>query len=61
METERSHKSRMTVLLSLNAAAILIVGVLISSAIWLNGGIQFRAVDERSDIVSDTAGAMELP
>ena len=60
METERPHKSRMTVLLSLNAAAILIVGVLIASAIWLNGGIQFRAVDERSDIVSDTAGEMEL-
>ena len=60
METERPNKNRMTVLLSLNAAAILIVGVLIASAIWLNGGIQFRAVDERSDIVSDTAGEMEL-
>ncbi len=60
METERPNKNRMTVLLSLNAAAILIVGVLIASAIWLNGGIQFRAVDERSDIVGDTAGEMEL-
>ena len=54
------HKSRMTILLSLNAAAILIAGVLITSAIWLNGGITFRAVDERSDIVADTTGTMEL-
>ncbi|MBR0467755.1 hypothetical protein IJJ53_02485 [Candidatus Saccharibacteria bacterium] len=50
----------MTILLSLNAAAILIAGVLITSAIWLNGGITFRAVDERSDIVADTTGTMEL-
>ncbi len=54
------RKSRMTILLSLNAAAILIAGVLITSAIWLNGGITFRAVDERSDIVADTTGTMEL-
>lgn len=60
MEKERPRKSRMTILLSLNAAAILIAGVLITSAIWLNGGITFRAVDERSDIVSDTTGTMEL-
>ena len=50
MSTVEHHKpSRLTVLLSLNAAAILIAGVLIASAIWLNGGIEFRAVDERSD------------
>ena len=60
MEAKRPHKSRMTILLSLNAAAILIAGVLITSAIWLNGGITFRAVDERSDIVSDATGEMEL-
>lgn len=60
MEKERPRKSRMTILLSLNAAAILIVGVLITSAIWLNGGIQFRAVDERSDIVRDATGEMAL-
>ena len=52
--------SKTTILLSLNAAAIVIAGVLISSAIWLNGGITFRAVDERSDIVEDTLGEMEL-
>ena len=60
METAQPHKSRITILLSINAAAILIAGVLITSAIWLNGGITFRAVDERSDIVADTTGTMEL-
>ena len=50
----------MTILLSLNAAAVLIAGILITSAIWLNGGIDFRAVDERSDIVADTTGEMAL-
>lgn len=53
-------RNRATILLSLNAAAILIAGVLIASAIWLNGGIKFRAVDERSDIVADSNGTMEL-
>lgn len=50
----------MTILLSVNAAAILVAGILISSAIWLNGGITFRAVDERSDIVDGKTGATEL-
>lgn len=44
--------NRMTILLSLNAAAVLIAGVLIASAIWLKGGVTFRAVDERSDIIA---------
>ena len=60
MDNKPSGKSRTTVLLSINAAAILVAGILVSSAIWLNGGIEFRAVDERSDIVEDTAGTMEL-
>lgn len=60
MEAKGPHKNRLTILLSLNAAAILIVGVLITSAIWLNGGINFRAVDERSDIVEDSTGEMTL-
>ena len=47
------QNSRLTILLSLNAAAILIVGIGIISAIWLNGGLEFRAVGERSDIVSN--------
>ncbi|MBQ2622958.1 hypothetical protein IJG12_01405 [Candidatus Saccharibacteria bacterium] len=61
MEEPRPPKNnKTTILLSVNAAAILIAGVLISSAIWLNGGLTFRAVDERSDIVEDTIGEMEL-
>lgn len=60
MDNKPSGKSRTTILLSINAAAILVAGILVSSAIWLNGGIKFRAVDERSDIVEDTAGTMEL-
>ena len=50
-ETERKQPKKINLLLSLNAAAILIAGVLIASAIWLNGGVNFRVVDERSDTV----------
>ncbi|MBQ2672693.1 CAP domain-containing protein [Candidatus Saccharibacteria bacterium] len=53
-------KPKTTILLSLNAAAILVAGILISSAIWLNGGINFRAVDERSDIVDGKVSETEL-
>ncbi len=60
MDAKKPNRSRLAVLLSINAAAILIAGVLVSSAIWLNGGIEFHAVDERSDIVKDTTGTMEL-
>ena len=60
MNENKTHRNRITILLSVNAATILIVGVLITSAIWLNGGIEFRAVDERSDIVSDSTGTTEL-
>ncbi len=60
MESPKPKNNKLTILLSLNAAAVLVAGVLIASAIWLNGGIEFRAVDERSDIVEDTAQEMEL-
>ena len=60
MESKKPLRSRTTILLSLNAAAILVAGVLISSALWLNGGMVFRAVDERSDIVSGTASETAL-
>ncbi|MDO4611711.1 MAG: CAP domain-containing protein [Candidatus Saccharibacteria bacterium] len=53
-------QSRSTILWSINAAAILIAGILVSSAIWLNGGIEFRVVGERSDVVEDAAGEMAL-
>ena len=49
-------QTRVTVLLSINAVAILIAGVLIAGAIWLNGGIDFKVVGEHSDEVS---GAIE--
>ncbi len=55
-----AKKSKMTILLSINAAAILIAGVLITSAIWLNGGVEFRVVGERSDIVCGKVGETEL-
>ena len=60
MEKERLRSRKMTILLSVNAAAVLIAGVLISSSIWLNGGLKFRAVDERSDIVDDDVKELEL-
>ena len=60
MESTQPKNNKVIILLSLNAAAVLVAGVLIASAIWLNGGIEFRAVDERSDIVEDTVGEMEL-
>ncbi|MBQ3470226.1 hypothetical protein IJH23_00735 [Candidatus Saccharibacteria bacterium] len=60
MNEEPKHANKTTILLSINAAAILVAGVLISSAIWLNGGIEFRAVGERSDIVEDEMGELAL-
>ena len=51
-------QTKMTILLSVNAAAILIAGVLISGSILLNGGLDFRVVDERSD---EIAGEIEAP
>ncbi len=57
---KRYPSSKTTILLSINAAAILIAGILVSSAIWLNGGLTFRAVDERSDIIDDDLGEMDL-
>ena len=47
------RQTKMTILLSLNAVAILIVGIMIFSAINLNGGIEFRVVSERSDDVGN--------
>ncbi|MDO4742049.1 MAG: CAP domain-containing protein [Candidatus Saccharibacteria bacterium] len=51
MNGEVLHRPKITILLSINAAAILIAGILISSSIWLNGGLEFRVAGERSDIV----------
>lgn len=57
---QKPHNSKMVILLSVNAAAVLVAGILVASAIWLNGGIEFRAVGERSDIVEDEMGEMAL-
>lgn len=57
---EQKTHSKLTILLSLNAAAIVIAGILIASAIWFNGGIEFRVVDERSDIVKDSNNEVAL-
>lgn len=54
------RQTKLTILLSLNAAAILIAGVLISSAIFFNGGLDFRVVGERSDEVDDPVEQPEL-
>ena len=53
-------QSKMTILLSVNAAAILVAGVLIAGAILLNGGMDFRVVGERSDEVDEKIETPEL-
>lgn len=57
---EPKRNSKVVILLSINAAAILVAGILIASAVWLNGGIEFRAVGERSDIVDEDANEVAL-
>lgn len=52
MVAKLMHQTKVTILLSLNAVAILIVGVMIFSAINLNGGIELKVVDARSDVVA---------
>ena len=56
---QSNDKSRLTILLSFNAVAIIIAGVLIASAIF-NSGFKFRTVGERSDVIEDTITEMEL-
>ena len=52
-------KSKMTILLSVNAAAIVLAGALVAGAIFFKGG-EFHVVGERSDIVDDTSGELQL-
>ena len=52
-------QTRMTILLSVNAAAILVAGILIASAIW-GGNSEFRAVSEHSDEVSESPEEVAL-
>lgn len=61
MDKKSKHNSKTTVLLSLNAAAILVAGILVASAIIFNGGgLDFRVVGERSDIIADESNEMAL-
>lgn len=60
MENKQNKSNKIVILLSINAVAIVVTGILISSAVWFGGGLKFRAVDERSDIIQDTVGEMEL-
>lgn len=53
-------QTKLTILLSVNAAAILIAGVLIAGAILFNGGMDFRVVAERSDDVGESIESPEL-
>lgn len=46
-------QTRMTILLSINAAAVLIAGILIAGAIGLNGGLEFRVIEQRTDEISE--------
>lgn len=54
------HQTKLMILLSLNAVAILIVGVMIFSAISLNGGIELKVVGERSDDVDGAVNEVGL-
>ena len=54
------RQTRVTILLSVNAAAVLIAGILIAGAIGLNGGIEFRVIEQRSDEVKDAIEQVSL-
>lgn len=54
------HQTKMMILLSLNAVVILIVGVMIFSAISLNGGIEFKVVAQHSDMINEGLDQLEL-
>lgn len=60
ISAKEAKNNKMTILLSINAAAVVIAGVLVASAIWFNGGADFHVVGERSDIVSGDASELNL-
>lgn len=60
MVAKMLRQTRVTILLSLNAVVILIVGIMIFSAINLNGGIELKVVSERSDVVADSLDELGL-
>lgn len=56
MVAKMMHQTKVMILLSLNAVAVIIVGIMIFSAINLNGGLEFKVINERTDVV---AGSLE--
>ncbi len=60
MEPTPPKYNKTSILLSINAAAIIIAGVLVAGALWGKDDSSFKAVDERSDIVEDKTGEMKL-
>lgn len=60
MVAKMLRQTRVTILLSLNAVVILIVGIMIFSAINLNGGIDLKVVSERDDTVAENLDELGL-
>ena len=59
MTSAMLKQTKWTILLSLNAVAILVAGILIARAIS-GGGFEFRAVAERSDEVEESLEETEI-
>ncbi len=60
MVAKMMHQTKVMILLSLNAVAIIIVGIMIFSAINLNGGIELQIVSARSDVVAGDLEELSL-
>ncbi len=60
MAASALKQTKLTIVLSINAAAILIAGILIASAIFTNGGIEFRVVEQRTDVSSEAPEQVSL-
>ncbi len=53
-------KNKMTILLSVNAAAVMLAGALIAGAIFFKDSGEFHIVGERSDVVDSSSPELEL-
>ncbi len=60
MTAKLLKQTKITILLCLNAVVVLIVGVMIVGAINMNGGIGFKVVAERSDVVDTVVEQLSL-
>lgn len=54
------RQTKMQILLSLNAVAILVAGVVIAGAIWIPKETTFRVVSERTDVSDETVEEVSL-